>query len=241
LNFYGRQTGNAYNLNLDIIHYADAKILDSIFSNSKAEHTILGYSGRHTPVQFLNQTLKYFSFITEAYQYNNSAVLLLSKVEQTSKMPLHIHRSVSLNRQDNRWEFDRKKMDNVTQQYTADSSNIYRPQYILPVSKALINNDHFLRVNIESEDVNHLNQITLVAVPETINGEPINDNYGNPIWMGLDVENDLEILGKASFAFSLPPNMPKNGQIKIYIWNRNKQTFQIDKLAIEIIQNIWNN
>ncbi len=239
LNFYGLQSGKAHHLDLDLINYGDAKKLNTLLSNSKKEHLILGYSGRHTPIQFLNQSLKYYPFLVEHYSYNNSAIVLLSKHSQAIESPLKVLKTISFTDQ-NQWEFSTDKFNAKTMQYLADSNNVYRPQFILPINDALKANQHFLRITLNA-NINHLNQISLVAIPETKNGETINDNYGNPIYIGHDVEEDLLSFKKASFAFSVPPHITRNGRIKIYIWNRNKQPFLINEIDIEIIQNVWNN
>ena len=170
LNYYARQTGPPHQLDLSIINYGDAKTLDTILSASTKPYLVLGYSGRHTPIQFLNQSLKYFPNIVKIYQYNNSAITLLSRSEPTSHSAFKMIRHTPLSKVNSGWDFDTSKLVPSTQQYLADSTHIYRPQLILPIDKLLKNNHHFVRISL-SADVKSNNEITLVAVPETKDGE----------------------------------------------------------------------
>ena len=241
LNFYAKQTGKSYEFDLDVINYGDAPILDSVLQQTEKQFLIIGYSGRHTPVQFFNQCLSYFPYIIDGYQYNNSAIFLLSNTEKESNSStLNILHSYTFSDNEDLWQYDTQAYDSQNKVYKADSNNIYAPQFILNADKALSNNKQFIRIELTA-DVDSLNQITVVAVPENENGTPVKNNYNKSIWLGLDVEKELIASKKASFAFSLPPMMPVNGKVKIYIWNRNKRHFIIKNLTVDVIKNIWNN
>ena len=240
LNFYAKKIGSPIKLNLDVLNYGDGPILDSILSQSSHNFLILGFSGRHTPVQFFNQALSYFPYIIDGGQYSNSSVYLLGKHKPKLEKKLEIIKTVSFKSKPENWRFEKENLIPSTNTYQADSTNIYVPQYIFPVSKKLVKNQYFLKVTLTAA-ISPTNQITIVAVPETRSGQPVYDNYGKPIWLGLDVEKSLEKSPKASFAFSLPPNMPSSGNVKTYIWNRNKKPFIIENVEIQVINNIWNN
>lgn len=239
LNFYGKQSGDPFKFSLETINYGDAKVLDSVLDNAINEDLIIGYSGRHTPVQFFNQCLTYFPYIIDGYLYNNSAIYYLSKKPNKHKA-LKITSSYSLSKNPNLWKVPAGSFDKKQGVYLMDSSAVYLPQITIQTNKQLAKNHEFLKIELVA-DTDSLNQITLVAIPQDIDGNTINDLNGNEIWMGLDVEKELHENGKASFAFSLPPNMPNCGQVKMYVWNRNKRPFILKNTSIKSVKNIWNN
>lgn len=240
LNYYANQTGPPLIFKKHIIEYGDADTLTQLLTSTKTDYLIFGYSGRHTPVQFLNQCLNHYPCITSNSSYTNSAVFLLSKQQRNTKVSFDIQQKISFFENQDFWKFDTHKLDLKRQIYSVDSTNQYYPQYNLKLNKLLISNASFVKVSLDA-NITLSNEITIVAIPENKFGEPINDNYGNPIWMGLDIETSLMQGKSGSFAFSIPENTPIDGHIKIYIWNRNKRPFIIRKLDIEIIENIWNN
>jgi len=240
LNHYARQTGNEHILEMDIINYGDAALLDSLLRNSETTYFVLGYSARHTPVEFLNQCLSYFPYIHSHHQYNNSAVFLLSKNVLDQNLELEKWHTVSLSDSRENWDFEVEKYDPFHFIYFADSVNTYRPQYIYAATNESASNNHFIRVELDA-DITSENEITIVAIPQNSSNETILNNYEKPIWIGKNMEQDLLKAGKASFAFSLPPNMPSDGNIKIYVWNRNAKPFSIKNIEIAEIKNIWNN
>lgn len=237
LNFYAKQSGKVIKLDLSVIDYGDANVIDSLLYNSMNDYLIIGFSGRHTPVQFFNQALKHYPYIVDGHQYNNSCIYLLSKNANDSKKQFEIEQSISFASSTAGWNFEKSKL---VEKYMADSTNVYRPEYILPTNYQLQQNNQFIRV-VLSANSNESHQVSIVAIPETATGEPVTDNYGNPIWLGFEAEKDLMNHKIASFAFSLPPLMPKHGRVKIYIWNRNKGSFQINNVEIQIVNNVWNN
>lgn len=240
LNYYAKQTGNPLIFSKNIIDYGDADTLEKILTNIETEYLVFGFSGRHTPVQFLNQSLDHFPYVKAYFNYTNSAVFLLSKHQSAVKVPFKIQQKIDFLNNQSFWEFESEKLDTKNNYYAADSANQYLPLYKLKLNDALINNHSFVKVSVEA-DVSASNEITIVAIPENQMGEPVLDNYGHPIWMGLNIEPLLNHGKPGSFAFSIPENTPIDGHIKIYIWNRNKQPFTIRQLNVETIENIWNN
>ena len=239
LNFYGEQTGTPHQLDIDVINYGDAQLLESLLISSSKSHLMLGYSGRDTPIQFLNQCLKYYPFVVEIHQYTNSTIVLLSKHLKSNHEWLKPVKTISLNDPGYHWDFELSKFDSLQGYYYADSTNVYLPQLVIPMSE-IIDKRHFIRVKLKAK-IDALCDISIVAQPQHSDNELVKDNNGKPYYMGLDVEQDLERFGEASFAFSIPKNVPKNAKVKIYIWNRNKVPFLIEELNVEIIKNIWNN
>lgn len=240
LNYYAKQTGDYLKFSKTIIDYGDADTLEKILTNIETDYLIFGFSGRHTPIQFLNQSLIYFPYIENYSSYTNSAIFLLSKHQSLITKSFNVQSRIDFFKDQKLWKFELKKLNTNNQDYIADRLNQYSPEYKLKLNNALIENNSFVKVTIKA-DIDISNEVTIVAVPENKFGEPIQDNYGNPIWMGLDVESLLIKKELGSFTFSVPENTPIDGQIKIYIWNRNQHPFTISHLNIEIIENIWNN
>ncbi|MFK8045177.1 MAG: glycosyltransferase family 39 protein [Crocinitomicaceae bacterium] len=240
LNFYALQTGEEHIIDIDIINYGDAAILDSLLQNCRTSYFAIGYSARHTPIQFLNQCLSYFPFISDQHQYNNSAIFLLSKNIKDQNIRFKKLQTILFSDSGAEWEFESEKYDPIEQVYFADGTNSYRPQYIFPASNESATNQHFLRVEIDA-NITSENEVTIVAIPQKSGNETVLDNYENPIWIGKNVEQGLLKNGKESFAFSLPPNMPADGHVNIYVWNRNAKPFFIKNIEISEIKNIWNN
>jgi len=232
LNFYAAQIGDSIDFNMSVLEFSDHITVRNKLVGETSEYCIVGYSSRLTLPNIFETCREFYPNIIDYAAGENWGVFLLHKNKKG--IQIDARKSIAKFGRDFRtgkWKFTENQFFN--KKYQLDSANIYGPD--CTIKNSFISG--YFNIFIEAE-IAKQGELTATFTAKR-DGQDVLNNASEKLWIGENLEQQLNSDGTALFTVMLPPELKINDEITFSFWNRNGQKVFIKSIHIVHIDNPW--
>ncbi|NTW33347.1 MAG: glycosyltransferase family 39 protein [Bacteroidetes bacterium] len=218
--------------------------LNKLVQRNQTKYFLYAWSGVFNPPETKDIIMTKYPYIIEDIDYNGMAgISLYSSTDKKKTIPQAKPVFYVFNGFEDKQTWDKDTSILTTEKVCygkyavkLDAQNEYGPAYVSRISK--MTDKIFKRVNVSlwSFAAGNFKDAQIVA---TINfKDDENQVYENYFWLSSKFEYfiDKNKWGQVFFSFNLPELRSKNDELKIYVWNPDKQPLYIDNFELKLFE-----
>lgn len=222
----------------------DLLSLRKTIESSSTPYFLYAWSSIYNPQESYDMIRVKYPYLIKNIDYNGMAgISLYSATDSTNTIPdcKPVYYSLNGFEEKNTWDKDTSILDTSIRKYgkysaKLDSKDEYGPSCNLIISQMA--DTHFSRISVSlwAYATGIFKDAQIVA---TLNfRDDDNQIYENYMWISSKFEYFIEKnkWGQVFFSFSIPELHSRNDELKIYVWNPDKNPLYIDNIEIKAFE-----
>ena len=222
----------------------DLRTLNEIVQNSKTPYFLYAWSSVVDPNETGDIILAKYPYIVKQIDYNGmAAITLYSKYDSTHAIPQPKPVFYLFNGFEHKETWDKDTSIVSTEKVwkgkyavKLDAKNEYGPTYAMRISRMTDQPFKRFYISLWAYATGKFKDAQIVATLSFKDDE--NQVYEKYFWLSSKFSYFIEKdkWGQVFFSFNLPELMSRNDELKIYVWNPEKQPLYIDNFEMKLYQ-----